>query len=102
MTPHQVRKKYLRSRIFPVPPSPREDDTVDDAGELAALEAEMAAERAQAGARLRAALGWLREADEDLSALTRPSWGREVASWHRAREALEDATEAYEAWERFG
>jgi hypothetical protein len=73
-----------------------------DGDELAGLEAEMAAERAEAGARLRAALGWLREADEDLSALTRPVWGGVVDSWHRAREALEDATEAYEAWERFG
>jgi hypothetical protein len=72
-----------------------------DGDELAGLEAEMAAERAEAGTRLRAAAGWLAGADRALSGLTRPTWGGPVDDWHRARDALNDALETCAAYEEF-
>lgn len=68
---------------------------------LAGLEAEMAAARHEAGARLRAAVAWLGEADRELAGLQRPVWGGPVDSWHRARDAVNDSLETCAAYEEF-
>jgi len=68
---------------------------------LAVAEAEMYAAWAEAGVRLRAALGWLRAADVELAGLERPVWGGPVDRWHDAAAAVRDSAEACEAFERF-
>lgn len=72
---------------------------IDPLGEA---EAEMAGEAARARARLLVAMAWLQSADRDLSALRRPTWGGPVDAWHRAADAVVDASAAVEAFEAFG
>jgi hypothetical protein len=72
--------------------------------ELALREAEMADARMMAGARLRAAAGWLAEADKAIDALAaagRPDCGPAAGSWLDARAAVNDALEALAAYEEF-
>jgi hypothetical protein len=104
LTPRQVKIFYLRSRIFPVPPSPREDDTVDHAGEHEALrsaELQMLAEATRAAVAAFTAVQRMREADRALDGLQRASWGAEVQQWHEAAEALSEALAAVEAYREF-
>jgi hypothetical protein len=64
-------------------------------------ELEMSAAAADAAVRQQVALGWLRAADAELTALERPTWGGVVDSWHRAAEALADSSEAVAAYRAF-
>jgi hypothetical protein len=65
-------------------------------------EAEMAVAEAEAVVRWRVAQAWMAEADGELSALRKPTWGGVVDEWHRAADALADSYETLRAYEVFG
>lgn len=73
----------------------------DEVAVLRAAEAQMLEEATTAAWVAYRAIDRMRHADAVLAELRKPSWGREVAEWHRAAEALTEALQVVAAYREF-
>jgi hypothetical protein len=73
----------------------------DDSEALRFAEFEMVAEAARAADTARLAVERMREADQAIDALEQPTWGGVVDQWHEAKQKLDDALQAAEAYKKF-